>query len=207
MWSATVSPPSSLPDGKASSTMPLPRRFVLRQFALDRLHQLVDVRLFRELLRSLQLWILRFDSQVIADAAEQLEDGCHFLFREQIDLQVQVIAVIALPAHAVLRDQHERGDQDALHRDDERQQAKRVWIEPEVRRRQRVPTGPTDERDDVGRNEAEAAGKSGDAVAQPISPGLVVQRLPLEVDDRANVFRGRIRSTSWLAHRYGRCKL
>lgn len=93
-----------------------------REFSAQAADEFVDVGLFAELLGPLLFLALRGDLEPVRYAAQEFEHQRHSLFGEHADLQVQVVAFIALAAHSVLRDEHECRDEHALERNDEREE-------------------------------------------------------------------------------------
>jgi hypothetical protein len=128
---------------------------------------------------------------VIRQASDHPEQHRELLFRQEVDLKVQMISAVALAAHAVLCDQDEGRDQHALERDDEREQSVRIRIESQPCWRSRVSDCPDPEQQDMEDPESEAAGNRGDAIADPLLPASLAMRVPLDLHDRMNVGRRR----------------
>ncbi len=135
----------------------------------------------------LQPWIHAgdVDACALSEEALHLEDGGEFLFGEQIDLQIEMGALVGLLRHMPLGHQDEARQHDRLERDRERQQTERVPIEGGVTNR--VHPHPHREPQDVRRDENRAAGKTAHAVDQTLQNGASVARLPLEAHDGLNI--------------------
>jgi hypothetical protein len=101
-----------------------------------------------------------------------------------------VIALIALPAHPVLCNEHEGRNQHTLQRYDERQQAKRVRVEPQRWRREAVPCDPGDHGGRVDGHEHHRADDIADRLSHALAERGAPHRLPFDLDDGLDIFGG-----------------
>src|SRR5262245_42746848 len=87
------------------------RAKVLFQIACD----IFELRIFTELVHFAIADIL-LDPHVATDPLEELDHLCRFFLREQVDLQIEVAAMISFFAHPVLADENEASEEDSLQR-------------------------------------------------------------------------------------------
>src|ERR671910_2823848 len=101
-----------------------------------------------------------------------------------------MIALIALPAHPILCDEHERRDQHPLQRYDEREQAKRVWVESQRWRREAVPSDPADHGGGVEKHEHHRADGLADCLPDALAERRAPHGLALDLDDGLDILGG-----------------
>lgn len=102
---------------------------------------------------------------MVGDAAQHAEHHRYFLLREQVHLQIEVIALVALDAHAVLGNQHENGEDDPFHGDEHGEQTKRVRIEATGGGACGIPPAPSGQRQRLADRKRDRADDAGDGKA------------------------------------------
>ena len=71
----------------------------------------------------------RLDREVPGDVLQQLQHSRHLALCEQVNLEIELTALVGLPREAVLTGQHEQSKKDGLERDGHGQEGKREGIE------------------------------------------------------------------------------
>jgi len=109
---------------------------------------------------------------MLSDALHDPEGCGGFLFREEIDLEVEVGAALALSCHLILADQYPDGEEDRFQRYDQREQAEGEWIERfEAPDEPRVCEEPDHEPHEMCNGEGRRAGRPGDDPRDPFAGG------------------------------------
>ncbi len=80
--------------------------------------------------------LARSHIQVAGDVLQQLQHGGHLPLGEQIDLEVQLTALVGLASQPILAREHEQCEEDSLERNGHRQE--REW--EGIERARRIPS-------------------------------------------------------------------
>ena len=71
---------------------------------------------------------LHVDARVLTELLQHLENHGEFLFSEHADLQIEMRAALGLASHAILTDEHENSEENALRGDQKRENAERERV-------------------------------------------------------------------------------
>src|SRR5436305_15000349 len=178
-WGA---PPERITD----TIVPFTFSLLVREAPPDLADQRLDLRLLAQALR---LAVVRtpLDAEVVEEALDLLEQLGRLLLREEVDLEVEVGALVRLPAHPVLADQDEDGEQHPLRRDDQRQDAEREGVERLQRGPPQVHHEPDGEQEQMEDDERHRPHEAGEEVADPLPQAPALHRSLLEADDFLDV--------------------
>ena len=123
-----------------------------------------------------------------AQSLEHLQGRGQLLFREEVDLQIEMSALVCLTDHSVLRHQNEQRQEDRFERHEERQKVEWKWIKRgDDRQVAGVHEDPRQKQDGVHDREWHAARQAVDKVAQPITRRPLMEGGALQVGDLADV--------------------
>ena len=127
------------------------------------------------------------EAELFGDLAVQAEGGGDLFFREQEDLEHQVVALFGAAAYAGLAHQDEAGGEDGFEREDGAEQREGRGVEA-VEARGEVPEDPGEGAEEVHADEGEAADEGGDGVAEALGVGALGEELLLVAGDEVDVF-------------------
>ncbi len=132
---------------------------------------------------------LRFlNLEVLADGAQQLQGFGDLLLREQIDLEVELVADVDALLHPVLFHQDEGAKQDAFDGHNHGEQDEGVGIEPrDAGDNACVDEKPGQEPYQVQKDEGHGAGEAADQIGDPVYEGATVLQGGFHFGDRGDV--------------------
>ena len=102
-------------------------RLLVREFLIEFGCELVDV---GGLAKSLHLKGrgLDVDARMLTQLLQHLENHREFLLGKHADLKIEMRAALGLASHAILTDEHENGEENALRGDEKRENAERERV-------------------------------------------------------------------------------
>ena len=127
------------------------------------------------------LLVVLLEPQVLLDPMDDAQHLGELLLLVKGDLRLDLVADGAQPLLPVLRDEHERREEDRLQRHDHGEQAEREWIErSEDGDELQVPDHPREKPHGVEIDERHAAAEAGEEVGHPLARLLAPLRLVLD---------------------------
>jgi hypothetical protein len=118
----------------------------------------------------------------------ELKDFGNLFLSEQVDLQIQVVALVRPATHPVLFDEDEGSQKHTFERHHHRHQYVRVWIErPDERYGAGIHHEPASQHDKVQDDELHGAGEPGNGISNAVRGGSVLQEILLEASDGLDV--------------------
>ena len=129
-----------------------------------------------------------FQLEFLTDQVQYLHVLGDFLLCEHTKLQVQVRPLFSAAHLVFLVDENTCGQEDEFDSHNQGQERKRVWIERlQPSGTPGVPYDPSDNKEDLGDNEAKASEETGNATTPLLSPGLLSEQLLLKMCNRLDV--------------------
>ena len=130
----------------------------------------------------------RFQFEFLTDHVQYLHVLGDFLLREHTKLQVQVRPLFGAVHLVFLVDENACGQENEFDSHNQGQKRKRIWIE---RLQPSDPLGvqddPSNNEEDLGKNEAKASEEAGNATTPSLSPGLLSEQLLFKLCYRLDV--------------------
>jgi hypothetical protein len=173
---------------------------VLSQIACE----IFDFRIFAQLPR-LAIVDVPLDAHVPTDPLKKLDHLRGFFLGEEIDLQIEVAALVSFLAHPVLAYEHEASEHNGLQRQYHRQERKWERIEWwEGREQPRINQYPTGNPDELQGDECRCPGKFSDRLRESVGMRKTFLLLGFQPSNCVDVSVMDLRGPSCGGHRWSR---
>jgi hypothetical protein len=162
-------------------------RLLPGEFFLEFAREFVDVGGFAEALH-LEGRGFHVDAGVLAEFLQQLEHHGELLFGEHANLKIKMRAPLGLASHAILADEHENGEENALRGDEKGQDAEWERIEgfdegDEVE----IHGAPENNQNHVEQQEFRAADELDDGVAVALGGRAAIESFLFQLGNGCNI--------------------
>jgi hypothetical protein len=149
--------------------------------------EILDRGVFAQLLR-LAIASMLLDAEVSTDALKKLDHLRRFLLGQEIDLQIEVAALVSFGAHPILAYENESAQKNGFQRQDHRQKREWEWIIcRDGFEQSTVDQYPGRDPDDLDDDEHVRAGEFPNSLRQPVSMRKVFLLFGFESNNRVNI--------------------